>query len=1326
MFFHPKKTYMKTFTLLKINVLSQFNKFKFLTLMYFFTICALFQFNLTQAQTGPGLHWNKDHWYGMDDNVAQEDSGEDWYYGISPYEDEDVLIGYVAAGYSSILNDFGDFDCVDCEEFAYECKELESELFQRGCIYPKIAEMDKNGNVEWYEIYTRAPGWFRQVIQLADESGYIAVGHLKYDGGENPGDLVYKQGVDLSEYLPLCATNPYELLYVVRTDMEGVIQEEAVYGLGTVENATAQKSQAYGIIQDDDGELIVIGYAYDDIDIKRGYVLKLDETTLDVIYEEVLFESDAYESHSTCLIELAENYYVFSTKYTAAIPDLYGHIFINKLDNSLETESIFEITSTQEPDLDGLDDYCSSVAFDVIVDDGDLVAAVQVNRTNGVQSTNDEALVRVYRIHPGTSPAWTFEQNLSIVDNEETEIFRAYDLKVGITNTSDGGFAVTSTMHDSDLFETNEDDYAYYEDCDLITAGNQPCVCDLDYEWTKSWNGDPYVAKFDDSDDLEWRNAYTVADAYGPYYPEDVKRLECVYEIIQDDDGGYILAGNNSKNFDDDFVYRIFDDCNIYTTYTGTYDLVDPSPISSAVTWSNNAKVKGVVTINSGGTLTINNGAIIQFADTKANNHPTYIRVKRGGRLIIEGGAKLTGNTTCGTMWEGIYVEGTSGTNHPTPSAFIAASYTNTDHGFIWVKGDAIIENARTAISLGLPRKFLPPVSGTWSGGIIIADDAHFLNNATDISFYPFTKVNRSLIRNSEFLTNAALLDVNEIPLAHIDLKLVKGVNIRGNYFENSVSEVIYNGTDRGAAVNGTDAAFKFNDNPNAFGATGGTGSAPNTVIDMHYGIYATQFTVAADNIVIDANIFEDNARSIYLGGTELAEVNLNTITMPSKSNYALYLDASTDYGVEANTVTGAGATNVISQSGIIINDNGTSNNRIYRNSFSDIVYGIKAQNTNGNSTSGILFKCNTFNDNKYDIAVTSGAIKEDQGECIFEDETTPAGNIFTDNLTTSTLQFAANSGVGAITYHHHNDGSSATAPFYEPYEFSSSIITLDECNESYSSTNSCPSDFTDGGGSRLAAPNQKGAMNYGVTTKELFDSLSQFQKDILRNEIIRNYFAFEDLEGVLSFLSEDSSLRSTTLQAIISIDSNEYSNIGEYLELMNANPETEAQGVSQEIYEIVSELKQDTLNWFDLDSDQLEAINYLSNENGRIGVIGKLILKAISGISYNEPIEEIENELEFKLAEEKTNKAIGHPTIQIFPHPVGKQSVIAITIPDNIVNAQFNIYNLQGQELMHYELQQSANHIIVSNEMLFAGLYLGIISANNIIMESIKFVVNE
>ncbi|MBK8344068.1 MAG: hypothetical protein IPL12_12610 [Bacteroidetes bacterium] len=52
-------------------------------------------------------------------------------------------------------------------------------------------------------------------------------------------------------------------MYVVKTDMEGEILEEAVYGIADpdVDNPTDFMSEAYGVIQDDDGNLIIAGYA---------------------------------------------------------------------------------------------------------------------------------------------------------------------------------------------------------------------------------------------------------------------------------------------------------------------------------------------------------------------------------------------------------------------------------------------------------------------------------------------------------------------------------------------------------------------------------------------------------------------------------------------------------------------------------------------------------------------------------------------------------------------------------------------------------------------------------------------------------------------------------------------------------------------------------------------------------------------------------------------------------------------------------------------------------------------------------------------------------
>lgn len=62
------------------------------------------------------------------------------------------------------------------------------------------------------------------------------------------------------------------------------------------------------------------------------------------------------------------------------------------------------------------------------------------------------------------------------------------------------------------------------------------------------------------------------------------------------------------------------------------------------------------------------------------------------------------------------------------------------------------------------------------------------------------------------------------------------------------------------------------------------------------------------------------------------------------------------------------------------------------------IKYGVKVQGNNGNASNGLELKCNTFNTNKYDIALISqdaitATFKKNQGYC--GTENSPANNLF-------------------------------------------------------------------------------------------------------------------------------------------------------------------------------------------------------------------------------------------------------------------------------------------------------------------------------------------
>ena len=115
------------------------------------------------------------------------------------------------------------------------------------------------------------------------------------------------------------------------------------------------------------------------------------------------------------------------------------------------------------------------------------------------------------------------------------------------------------------------------------------------------------------------------------------------------------------------------------------------------------------------------------------------------------------------------------------------------------------------------------------------------------------------------------------------------------------------------------------------------------------------------------------------------------------------------------------------------------------------------------------------------------------------------------------------------------------------------------------------------------------------------------------------------------------------------------------------------------------------------MNAEQLEKIKQLSIVNNRIGIIAKHILEEISGVPYEEPLEEINTAtIENYKETSEINKIEG---IQIYPHPVGSQSILQISL------AQTNNIN---------------------NNMLPSGVFIAVIYDGNKFVDSFKFIVGE
>lgn len=1304
---------------------------------------------------GPGIQWFNSHWLNME-TTEKSNSGEDWYYDLKPTYNDAIVTGYVGAGFSSQVNsstsmpaNFSPFNCYLCGQDDFDETDLEhidyeaegGPLYiQKGCPYPKLAKIDLKGNVNWYKIYNKGAGAFRQVIQLTDQSGFIAVGYIKFDG---LAELIYNPGfIGDDDELPICSGTNYHLLYLAKVDNNGVLISDAVYGMSSLASALSNRSEGYDIIQDvNDGNIVIAGLASNG-GVQQGFLLKINKDDLSVIFKKTM-DNTAPEkiAHATAVIEnqIDNKYYV---AYTINTNNTYsmGHIRIQRfLENGNFDGSALEITNAIDTDIPtSATAITTCVAYNMVFNNNDLLVAAEINRNDNIQATATEALVKVYRIDlDGTM---SVSNKVNAIPPMEG-VFRAYDLKVGITNTSDGGYAIVSTKLDHELWATDQT-VEYFEDNSYL----------FDYNLLYCWNSDAYIAKFDENDNMLWRQRYPFGEFSFNMFPDDIRALECLYEIVETQDGGLTVAGNNSENFDDDFIFKIYSDCNILTTYNegdinqaGILNLYGASNL-----WNSNKKVRGIIQINDGATLTINNNATIQFADSKADNWPTYILVKRGGRLIIEGGAKLTGIESCNSMWEGIYVEGTYGINHPSPSSLIAGSFnvSGGPHGLIKLGGGATIENSRVGINLGLPQQFgnFP----NYGGGIIISEDVNYINNCNDIVFHPFNKTNIGFIRHCEFVTSSLLLDPIESLKSHITLTQVKNVKIRGNSFENSTGMHQYYGVNRGVGITGIMASFVTNDYPAGFGATavGTTTGDSNFFTGLYYGVYATQGPLISDNVTIDGNVFTNNNRSIYLGSTLMAYVNRNTFIFDVFSNYGIYLNGSTGYSVQENTITGAGVNELAS--GIIVNQSGISSNLLYRNTMTSIKYGVKVQGNNGNASNGLELKCNTFNTNRYDIALISqdgipATFKKNQGYC--GTANSPANNLFSDPsfVSGATGKQIIVSPDDATNYYYltfHRDINPLLTPFASPAYFSNKIdpalVDLvgfsDDfgCTEiSYSASDRelsyCPTNFTTetaGGTGRLANPmpitNQQKGFNilnpYNLPKTNSHDTRvadgELFTENVAFN-LLAGYYMREDLGDSLNLLIESNeSLIAESIRASIAIDSSEFLEANAIVESIDAAPAAEILGMNPTLQYAAIQLEADSITWFQVDSLTLDVVASIATNSDNEGILANSLLEVISDVNYEEPIYDINDTIaedELRVLFENTIPAAIN-SIAVYPNPVAENSIVEVNIEFLTGNDLFLITDINGRLKLSFPITENISYFKLSNQILPPGVYIGFV----------------
>jgi len=773
--------------------------------------------------------------------------------------------------------------------------------------------------------------------------------------------------------------------------------------------------------------------------------------------------------------------------------------------------------------------------------------------------------------------------------------------------------------------------------------------------------------------------------------------------------------------------------------------------INIHTTWSTDKSILGDVVIANNSILTIKNCTISLSDHCKITIHP-------GSKLIIDG-STLT-NACEDQMWYGIFISG----NSQLPQ-------TPQHQGVLELKNRAIIENARNAIAT---YRLTPNdlIDFATTGGIIRADNAIFRNNRRSVEFLAYSHIGSSSIpQNISYFNNCTfivddknLFESNNTSFGtHITMWGVSGVQIRGCTFENSITNM----TDRRHAIYTEDAGYIVDQYCSVYDhsqlcLTCKDEPKPSIFKGFNRAIKSlnsrTQYAIKIDN-----SRFENNAVGISLSGKNSFQIS--RLYMPLNTTLyiapmGLHLNKCTKYKIEGNEIYSNGNGYA---TGILVENVGSSENRIYRNQIYKVYYGIRATAGGAKKTNqppqndllapftGLQFICNDFNNNYSDISVPFT-------RAVHGSRSSGADNLFSES---GSRHFTTEINWPVRYYY------DLSVSRKEPVHISSNIKLH------HATKNLCHSSFCTPiiyGGD---PPAESSLAEYRKLNKQYSEMLDYFYAKGY-DEILNDYYnkIIRDeklLEEVLAYLEDISTITEQMAElsneVLLYLKTDSIIELAQIRDWYDEMPSLSAKYSLAEIYNQLGSFKEglETLEsipaMFNLDADELiEHKNYVAlfifknniRESGR--VIAELTKTEINSLIYlaeashglssimaqnilcffyeicfekeicvkpsmtnsqnetkDEPADETAN---YAYSEEGEDGMIGqgglHESITLYPNP-GKDHIIVIS---EVENCRFELINVMGVTVESVLLKQGNNTINTS--ALSKGIYIYKVMINN------------
>ncbi|MBK8846361.1 MAG: T9SS type A sorting domain-containing protein [Bacteroidetes bacterium] len=806
-----------------------------------------------------------------------------------------------------------------------------------------------------------------------------------------------------------------------------------------------------------------------------------------------------------------------------------------------------------------------------------------------------------------------------------------------------------------------------------------------------------------------------LADEYGTY------ELNNPFGMVLSHDGGLVIAGCNESNPVGNFMLKLANDCQMNTLY----DINGLTINSGTTTWNTSRKVRGTIRVKSGAKLIINANAQIEFADTRqtvdfavlssnSGELPTKIIVEQGASLTISGTAgspktTLKGLASCylcnngdnfnSAMWEGIEVWGNASLKQTFNNA-------NANQGYAYLSGGAVLQDMFKGVSVDKTtyaphpdsRLFegYPANDGGFGGGVIVvatANGAKFLNNlyGVTISTYMGTNTNftalsncsftNAIFQNNAFLKDKALVDsvggkiVSQRQLTVHNAKQISLADCK--FFGFSGTNI----KKRGIGIYTNDASLKIIN----------SGTTDNFT-NLTNGIFINQSSAANQVIYIKGNRFANCYKALLTRGSRFDYVEGNNIKVKNDANYncAVHTVGSSNYHLRQNNFVGTGATTSSTHSlGNIAESTTSMPTQVEGNTYSNLNIGTQAQRncgTTGNNR-GLQINCNTYLlqfEHAWNIAPFNPGTLPNQGQACGTTNR-QAGNVFADSHTCSGGNEHHIRSQVAFTYYDANCTNCSP-------DCKSALVSNAGC--AASNIQSCNID--DLPATQVEADS--------LTIKMNATSNAQ-NKSLMRNTLAQYYLLINNmLQAEVILQGDSSSDNGKKILIAFYIGYRKWSNAQYWL-----NKLIGAQGSDNQTYKTYFQVIKDVLssgrNLKQLNASELITVRSVAITN----TLAAYNAQALLGTWYNENnpilIEIGNGVIERHLSE--TNNQSG---LILFPNPSG----INVTVNAKSPMLTITVYDVSGQQVANYQLQESPNQFTMDVTQLKQGVYIARVLCEN------------